>query len=253
MTDAFCSNLWAPNRQTEIVDVLSDHYDLSQRFRAILKSKPENVKPSEFVNRTQPERRRPRATAKHDVELGNGSANRAPVSPEETNHYSIASHLINYQSLDLGEKFICIGSNWIYHPARAIEGGGKPEKIQKRLWSWLFLCDDSTVVSIHEDPLKDGNLDIDDTTYMQAIRGHAISVLRQLSSRGIMQAGSVGMTSVRLLLRHNGSQMDPGFEGSSNLFYYLFDYWLEGYRLLISVQERLDALVSTQGKCGFIN
>ena len=82
-----------------------------------------------------------------------------------------------------------------------------------------------------------------DDKYMLAIRGHPITVVSQLSEEGIKQAGSIGMTSVRLLLAALSGHDDSGFEGSSNLFYYLFDYWLDTYRLIIRVQTELEVLV----------
>jgi hypothetical protein len=50
----------------------------------------------------------PKLPAQVDIELGNGVAEkvypRIANSPEEANHYQIASRLLNYQSLDLSER-----------------------------------------------------------------------------------------------------------------------------------------------------
>lgn len=91
----------------------------------------------------------------------------------------------------------------------------------------------------------DENLNVNvDEAYMKAIRGHSLSVLSQISDQGTKDAGSVSMTSVRLLLAQRGNHSDNGIEGSSNLFYYLFDYWHESYLYIIRVQTQLEDLVS---------
>lgn len=100
------------------------------------------------------------------------------------------------------------------------------------------------MITIQEDPIPDPSRTTVDSNSMKSIRGHTLNVLSQISEQGIKEAGSVSMTSVRLLLAHSGSQTDPGLEGSSNLFYYLFDYWHESYLLIIQVQSQLESIVS---------
>lgn len=140
--------------------MIANHYELSKRFQAILKSKPENVKQSEILRRGR-EYRKTRPAERYDPEQGmNGTAQKAQAYLEGTNFYDIASHLINYQSVDLGEKCLwklcnicnpytdlgrlvtCIGNNWMYHPTRPGKTEGDLITLEIRLWSWLFICDD---------------------------------------------------------------------------------------------------------------
>ena len=99
----------------------------------------------------------------------------------------------------------------------------------------------ATVISLHEDlEMEDA-----DTKYMMDIRAHTLNVLKQLSKQSNKSPlGSVSLISVRFNLKSDDSYIDYGFEGSSNLFYYLFDNWSGTYNLLVSNRNHLEKLVS---------
>jgi hypothetical protein len=118
------------------------------------------------------------------------------------------------------------------------------EGSQRRLWSWLVLCDDSmstsgsqvsvltgtgTVLSIHEDPGP-----VNDVEDLRSMRGNTLSVLSQLSSFGHLSADPTSMQSVRQALDTN-----PGVEGASNLFY----DWMAVYSTIAAFRTRLEGLV----------
>ncbi len=103
------SNIWSPNHQPGIIDVIADKYDISHRFRAILKSSPPSrSKDKESDTSAEAATVKAKRLPKNDVEIGNGTAEKKPVArfegPEGANHYAIAASMINYQSLDLGEE-----------------------------------------------------------------------------------------------------------------------------------------------------
>ena len=128
------------------------------------------------------------------------------------------------------------------------------EGSQQRLWSWLVLCDDSmknidshrgtpliisgTVLSLHEDPGP-----VNDDENLKMIRGNTLSVLSQLSKWGHLNADPTSMQTVRQALQLDSAQADPGIEGASNLFYYLFDDWRAVYSTFAAFGERLKKLV----------
>lgn len=75
------------------------------------------------------------------------------------------------------------------------------------------------------------------------MRGNTLSVLSQLSNVGHKQADPISMQTVRQVLESDEGQVDPGIEGASNLFYYLFDDWRAVYTTVSSFHNRLDNLV----------
>lgn len=102
-------NVWGPNLQTDIVKIIANRYKLSRRFHAILESAPGDVEEKTAPVPAHIERVKVMAFPKDDPEHAmNGVAEKIlPLmaeGPEDANHYEIASRLINYQSLDLGEK-----------------------------------------------------------------------------------------------------------------------------------------------------
>lgn len=98
------SNLWTPYRQRETVRLLAEHYKFSARLSAILRTPP----PPSPAETSTPENGAPRLSFHHDTEKANGRVSiqlkdvQTPAA--EANHYTIASHLTNYQSVDVGEK-----------------------------------------------------------------------------------------------------------------------------------------------------
>jgi hypothetical protein len=101
----------------------------------------------------------------------------------------------------------------------------------------------ATVISLHEDP----KLHNADSIYIKSIRAHTINVLSQLSTEAnFLSAGSISIISVRMIMKDESNSHDSGAEGSSNLFYYLFDNWYGTYKLITNTQDKLIKLVSPQ-------
>jgi hypothetical protein len=94
------------------------------------------------------------------------------------------------------------------------------------------------VITLHEDP---GH--VNDIKDLSSIRGNTLSVLSQLSEHGHLHADPISMQTVRQALDLDASQVNPGVEGSSNLFYYLFDDWRAVYSTIAGFRKRLEELV----------
>ncbi|KAL3420889.1 ADP-ribosylation factor [Phlyctema vagabunda] len=237
-------NIWAPNEQLDIVDILGSHYKFSPRLQAIIRTAPE------FEQAPKEERHasrfRSKTYAKDDPEAGTKSLELSPNTPNfrinssSTSHYTIAKQMVSYQSVDIGPSFLCVGANWMHRASRA--KAAKEDSIvnvspHQRLWSWLVLCDDYTVISFHEDPGR-----VDDAEELQSMRSNTISVLSQLSNYGHDGADPVSLQSVRKALQVENTQSEPGIEGASNLFYYLFDDWRAVYSSIAAFQAKLESL-----------
>ncbi|KAM3071193.1 hypothetical protein ACMFMF_007668 [Clarireedia jacksonii] len=223
-------NIWGPNKQSEIIEHIGKHYKFSPRLVGIMKSPPVDAKPSHPDHRVT---YKDKLFEKDDIETGRASINISRAqsavrkAAETTSHYAIAQQMVNYQALDVGQRFTCIGANWMHEVPKQVEVSQShdpfTETSQRRLWSWLILCDDSTVISLHEDT---GSLkNPDDLKY---IRGNTLSVLRQISQQGYSIIDALSMQSIRPALDLE-RPLENGREGASNLFYYLFDDWRAVY------------------------
>ncbi|KAI9741586.1 MAG: hypothetical protein M1818_004393 [Claussenomyces sp. TS43310] len=237
-------NIWQPHLQTSVVEVIAKHYELSPRLAAIICAAPAQPKTLERLVHLR------KSTSKDDIESASYTIQDEVAEDDETlrdaNHYTIASLTTQYQSTDIGEKFLCIGANWMHHLDKPVEFDGEVRK-EERIWAWLILGDDGTVVSLHE-PSKIVNPDV---STVKKLRHHTLSVLTQISELGGRKAKSIGMISVRQMLRPKrpGDAYDPGHEGASLLFYYLFDDWNATYALIVAIKRRLNEL-SANILCG---
>lgn len=102
-----------------------------------------------------------------------------------------------------------------------------------------MLIDVDTVISLHEDPGPVTNVEA-----LKSLRGNTLSVLTQLSVKGHGTADPTSMQTVRQALELDAAQAHSGVEGSSNLFYYLFDDWRAVYSTIAAYRARLKELVS---------
>jgi hypothetical protein len=121
----------------------------------------------------------------------------------------------------------------------------------KRVWTWLILCEDKTVIMIHEHPypFRSGPLSHSEQRSLGIIRRNLINVFRQCSkARDTLSE----ITALQLPLRTRvGDSEKEGQHRSSDvpglLFYYLFDDWLSIYSLIARRDNRyaleLDDLV----------
>ncbi|PVH87189.1 hypothetical protein DL98DRAFT_510047 [Cadophora sp. DSE1049] len=234
-------NIWAPHRQKDILNLLGNHYKFSPRLLAIVGSDP----PESKTQQDKPVGRfKAKLYRKDDIEVATtGMSLDLPRSPRKSalhdiSHYALARQMINYQSHDVGAQFLCVGANWI-HELKPLFNENDPEKVsegrQKRLYSWLFICDDHTVISLHEHPGQ-----VEDKEDLGAIRANTLSVLSQLSKLGT--ADPISMQTVRQALKLDPAQAHPGLEGASLLFYYLFDDWRAVYSTVATYHKRLDEL-----------
>jgi hypothetical protein len=81
---------------------------------------------------------------------------------------------------------------------------------------------------------------------LKAIRQNTTSILSQLSSLGRESADPISIQTIRQTLDLEGEEAsgkEPGREGSSNLFYYLFDDWRAVYTTISRYRKTLEALV----------
>jgi hypothetical protein len=106
----------------------------------------------------------------------------------------------------------------------------------KRLWSWLLLCEDKTVITIHENPypFRAGPLSHREQRNLTIIRRNLINVFRQCSKTRDPLA-EVTPLVLPLRIRVGDSAKEEQHRASDVpglLFYYLFDDWLSIYTLV---------------------
>lgn len=121
----------------------------------------------------------------------------------------------------------------------------------KRVWTWLILCEDKTVITIHEDPYpyRNGTLTHHQQLSLGIIRRNLINVFRQCSKAGHPPNEPAQMKlPLRMRLGETEEEtMHRPTDLPGLLFYYLFDDWFNTYGLIARREHRyaneLDRLV----------
>ncbi|EON61382.1 hypothetical protein W97_00596 [Coniosporium apollinis CBS 100218] len=259
-------NVWAPHEQKDIIQTLAKHYDFSPRLLGIMCSTPlkpyprssETSKNSSSIFRFS-HHAGPRKTMSglfrdpedHVLEKSDVSS----IPPWDLlrgiDHYRLVNEVWHWSSVDWGRRYICLGYNSLHGvraklPHEAIEQDSSEDLPEgKRVWTWLLLCEDKTVISIHEDPFpfKNGNLDRRDEETLVAVRRNLANVFRQLSKAyDESQDNPISLLPIRKRVgnsdeetAHRSTDM-PGL-----LFYCLFDDWYTTFSLVARREHQYSA------------
>ncbi|KAG5299318.1 ADP-ribosylation factor [Histoplasma capsulatum G186AR] len=261
-------NIWSPEHQRELVQTVTSNYKISARLQAMMVSKP--VTPSQDIRAVSP-----KLTSRdmEEPEPGSESGGKSlpasvvdleggyslegirragealsPIIGTGFNMISlsqIVDKIWHFSSVDYGEKYLCLGYNSL-HVVSGVDFGnstGRPDG--KRVWTWLLICDDGTVISIHENPFPSP------TSLNPAQRQQAVEVIRRntnlvfsaISSQHIASENSNALitTYVRNFPNETGTAAIKTGEGPSLLFYYLFDNWPANYSLVIGREHSYSA------------
>jgi hypothetical protein len=240
-------NVWHPSSQTSLLDLLAKHYDFSPRLLAFMCSGPREQRKDGSDNDQKPSssRKRPRSTdTEFMVENGpdessEGSSTTSYDSVSRNNLYRITNNLWHYSSIDFGRNYVYIGYNSLYGmPSSVNISANDPLPNCIRVWTWLVLCEDNTVISINEDPFphSDGRLDAVQQIIFAETRRNLVSVFRSLSAveeTALMTKAPMSLLPIRTRLGDtpeetaNRQKDIPGL-----LFYYLFENWQNRYNLI---------------------
>lgn len=263
-------NIWLPFQQRPLLEILAQQYDFSPRLLALMSSDPRRMRqyPS------QPIEQRNEAILRRsfeDIEKGLSSSpppatdtsSLSSSNPARTgNLYDIVDGVWHYTSLDQGRSYLCLGFNSLYNVHAVETGCGVSEESTgtkdaplphiKRVWTWLLICADKTVISINEDlyPYSEGRLSHPQQLVMMETRRNLINVFRSLSKvEDSREANPLVLLPIRRRLgdtKEETAHRDKDAPGL--LFYYLFENWFNSYSLITRRESRygmeLEKLVS---------
>ncbi|KAK0837095.1 hypothetical protein LTS02_018023, partial [Friedmanniomyces endolithicus] len=257
-------NIWSPYQQQPLLSILAKRYDFSPRLLGMMCSDPR-------VRRSPPLQSRARIAAgkaarhartnnstRSDVERGSDELSDISSSSVASydsvaggNLYRIVDDLWHYSSVDFGRSYVCIGYNSLYGTKPAglgHEDGPLPHCT--RVWTWLLLGEDNTVITINEDPFPyaNGQLDGLQQRILQETRRNLVNVFRSLSR--VDEDARLAHTPTTLLpLRFRlGDTPDETAHRESDtpglLFYYLFENFHNSYTLVTRRESRYGAELS---------
>ncbi|KAI1826464.1 hypothetical protein F4861DRAFT_545994 [Xylaria intraflava] len=265
-------NIWDPSYQRGLVAAIGNHYEFSERLVRLMQTPSRSPKSSRHARRNKSGLVAKYRRRLADIESGDCDRNTTDSYPLESRSnpqlqkddtesiddveddsmeiYLQVKNTVNYCSTDQTPKALCIGAHWLHkRPTGEHEYSGKSMMPPKH-WQWLSLCNDHTVLSIHELPTFEPAPENEDLEKWKDIelgnmRANTLEVLLQLSQKGfdLYKKKPLSLNSVRPPLgkwhtrgKSNRIQPETGVppagrdssvgladEGTSNLFYYLFE------------------------------
>jgi len=268
-------NIWQPHVQQEVISVIGKHYEFSPRLLALMCSEPlkPRFKPPSSVKsslsdlykraRTSPQLQR-KGLPHDSVDVEDQLPLRDYGVPADfslgkgINQYSIADAVFHWSSVDWGRRYVCLGYNSLYKTE--IESNAMEDEFLatsdlpagKRVWSWLLLCEDRTVITITEDafPQKDGQLSPTEHRSVATIRRNLINVFRQCS-KGYNASDDNPLMQLPIRKRVGDSAEEAVHrpaDAPGLLFYCMYDDWYASYSLAARAEHqygaKLNALVS---------
>ena len=253
-------NLFGPEKQRETIALLAEKYDLSSRLHGIISTSPPQDSSISSGDRSR-------------KSLGQQRPQRKDV---DINHYKLANNVWHFCSTDWSSRCLCIGYNSLSdlvvdEPetssddessrrkfSRKIRGTKRSEKSGRdvknkpncrRLWNWLLICEDNTVISIQENPFPHRPAHSGQRDALRSIRRNMANVFRHLSKvdpKTEAREQALDTLDIRPNCTMKGSTVTIA-DSAALLFYYLFDDWYTSYNL-VATEERyanvLQALVS---------
>lgn len=255
-------NLWYPQRQKPIIETLARIYDFSPRLLGLMCSDP--MQPQTPAPSQHPSRKSRRFWNK-DSQASSSAEDSTKCSDELSEHYSMTSHessqggniyrivndLWHYSSIDFGRNYVCLGYNSLYGTkytgattdCDALDDDHLPHC--HRVWTWLLLCKDSTIITINEDPFpahSSNYLSPMQQRIFNETRRNLTNVFRSLS---LMDSDPLNtrnpMTLLPLRSRIGRTVEESAHRNSDTpglLFYYLFENWHNSYTLITRKESR---------------
>lgn len=251
-------NIWLPYDQKDTLHALAKHYDFSPNLLGLMCSEPVQPKAnsagssksgSTLWSRKSPRQGSPQKSSK-DPSLGSeeniGMAD-LMLSTEtglfrDLTHYHIVDEVWHWSSVDWGRRFVCLGFNALHcartsPPDQAEEHDTRKEIPHvKRVWNWLVLCEDKTVISIAEDPFpfSNGNLRAYELKMLVAVRRNLVNVFKQLS-KAQCSSRETSVNTLPIRKRVGDTEEETAHRPTDSpglLFYYLFEDWYTTYSLV---------------------
>ncbi|KAK1725817.1 ADP-ribosylation factor [Colletotrichum acutatum] len=245
-------NIWSPSMQKPAVERIGSQYGFSKRLLAIMTA-PALSSIKQQVNAV------PASLQGGDVEKGSLSDGPGLPPPgqtqaqvlEELQIYQLVKETVNYTSIDQGKNFLCIGANWLHTRPQSRVTEHSPSLLPPRHWSWLALSSDSVVVSFHETPSSEHSEDEEwSMAELANTRSNTTSVLCQLSKHGVedFERRLLSLKPVRQAMPRSEVDSNTACEGSSNLFYYLFEDYSSALPVLRTSKQELGRLVRHENR-----
>ncbi|CAI9633542.1 unnamed protein product [Alternaria burnsii] len=252
-------NIWMPYNQKDLIRMLASHFDFTPRLLGMMNSDPMPPRNTSSL-RMKKSSSTLRSMLSHASSKSSSIKQKAKQANEEAvdsessigmtemmqstqlelvrdlSHYQLVDDVWHWSTVDQGRRYMCIGYNSL-HNVRSKETNTHPHIADrsrdvphgKRVWNWLLLCEDKTVISISEDPFPfaTGALNKEDLKTLFTTRRNLVNVFRQLT-KAPTPLRDTALTQLPIRQRLGSSDEETAHrptDAPGLLFYYLFEDW----------------------------
>lgn len=241
-------NIWYPFHQRSVLEIIARQYDFSPRLLALMCSDPRRPPRRADSNPYAIAAEQDRSMS--DLESGSPCPSQQSSDPPSMqqnnaartgNLYDIVDEVWHYSSIDQGRSYLCLGYNSLYPVGHLLPHDSSPDKTEteqpnqplpnvKRVWTWLLLLSDRTVITINEDifPYSSGYLSLTQQQILSETRCNLVNIFRSLSKVEFMFSEKSPLTLLPIRKRLGFTPEETAHRSSDApglLFYYLFENW----------------------------
>ncbi|PYI19394.1 hypothetical protein BO86DRAFT_328078 [Aspergillus japonicus CBS 114.51] len=249
-------NIWAPEQQKDLIKSITSHYGVSERLQGMMRTDP--VEPpskppvSAEPSRISYSRHRDRLPSSRMKDLEEGNTLRNLTNPEEISALAsfrgltfahVIDQIWHFCSVDYGPRYTCVGYNSIYVIPGHEMDNGKDLPAGRRLWSWLLLCDDGTVINMQENPFPglSGPSEKEIKAVLGVVRRNLQLIFSGVSKHHPTSSESESLVTIRVRPSSEAGPEQTSIrqeDGPSLLFYYIFDDWVSSYALVAKREHK---------------
>ncbi|EME49548.1 hypothetical protein DOTSEDRAFT_58763 [Dothistroma septosporum NZE10] len=249
-------NLSYPFEERPLISLLAKRYDFSPRLLALMCSDPRlprsstsrSTLPRSIKHHYWSTSESKDAEAAELDEISEHSSASSVDSVTRGNLYKTADNIWHYSSIDFGRQYVCIGFNSLYGTKRPHcaddDDSGSYIPHCTRVWTWLILCEDQTVISINEDvfPFTQRDYSAFQLQVLAQTRRNLASVFRSLSTvqnEPLLAHNPLTLLPLRTRLGNTPEETAHRHSDAPGLlFYYLFENWHNSYTLVTRKESR---------------
>ncbi|KAF4252946.1 hypothetical protein CNMCM8714_006934 [Aspergillus fumigatus] len=262
LTTSGRSNIWAPEEQKNVIKEITSYYGVSERLQGMMCTDPVTAPPKApapvqslraSFHRSIDRSHRPRMEDLEEAvslkflsdpdDIQNAASFRGLTFAHVTNQ------IWHFCSVDHGPRYTCVGYNSLYVVPNVGISNGRDLPDGKRLWSWLILCNDGTVVSIQENPyprISEPRPESEVKSVLGVVRRNVQLIFSGASKQHSASSESDSLVTIRVRAS-NGSHSDHVSihqdDGPGLLFYYIFDDWVTSYALIAKREHKYGVLL----------
>ncbi|RLL92992.1 hypothetical protein CFD26_100450 [Aspergillus turcosus] len=250
-------NIWAPEEQKDAIKEITSYYGVSERLQGMMCTDPvaapskapapvQSLRAS--FHRSIDRSHRPRMEDLEEAvslkNLSDPDDIQKAASFRGLTFAHVTNQIWHFCSVDHGPRYTCVGYNSLYVIPNVDISNGRDLPGGKRLWSWLILCDDGTVISIQENPyprISEPRPESEVKSVLGIVRRNVQMIFSGVFKQHSASSESDSLVTIRVRAfndRRSDHVSIHQDDGPGLLFYYIFDDWVTSYALIAKREHK---------------